>query len=183
MAPLNPIHQDFLHPEYAVSLNFEPNPAVAGFNSIPQDDWKDLSDDQPRERTTRKLAGDFVEVAKLTLEIGQTLYRFDAFRKQGYHSCVELILTEFLVEKVTPAGGWVTRIGGFYPKPKFVLASGRKRLAYPTREEAWESFAARTRRRHAILHEQLNLAKSALKAANGPMPQQPKTSPPVFYYS
>lgn len=137
---------------------------------------------------------DAKDTKKESFVVGQTLYRFDAFRKheddysfdekRASHPfpVIELILTEFEVERVTPAGGWVTRIGAFFPKPKFVLASGRKRLAYPTREEAWESFAARTRRRHAILHEQLNLAKSALKAANGPMPQQPKTSNPTSYH-
>jgi hypothetical protein len=138
---------------------------------------------------------DAKDTKKESFVVGQILYRFDAFRKlednysfdekraSPVFPVIELILTEFTVKKVTPAGGWVTRIGALFPKPKFVLASGRKRLAYPTREEAWESFAARTRRRHAILHEQLDLAKSALKAANGPMPQQPKTSSPVFYYS
>ena len=137
---------------------------------------------------------DAKDTKKESFVVGQALYRFDAPRKPeddcsfdekfaSYLPAIKLILTEFVVEKVTPAGGWVTRIGAFYPKPKFVLASGKKRLSYPTREEAWESFAARTRRRHAILHEQLNLATSALKAANGPMPQQPKTSSPVFYYS
>lgn len=137
---------------------------------------------------------DAKDTKKKSFVVGQTLYRFDAFRKHEddcsfdekfarYLPAIELILTEFEVEKVTPAGGWVTRIGAFFPKPKFVLASGRKRLAYPTREEAWDSFKARTRRRHEILRHQLDLAESALKAANEPMPQKPKTSSPVFYYS
>ncbi|CAB4146917.1 hypothetical protein UFOVP431_2 [uncultured Caudovirales phage] len=136
---------------------------------------------------------DAKDTRKESFVAGQTLYRFDAFRKPeddcsfdekfaSYLPAIKLILTEFVAEKVTPAGGWVTRIGALFPKPKFVLASGRKRLAYPTKEEAWESFVARTRRRHEILRDQLALAESALKAANGPMPQKPKTSNPASYH-
>lgn len=66
--------------------------------------------------------------------------------------------------KKTPKGAWIERS---YGQKKFVLDAGRKRYAWPTKEEAWESFLARKRKQVKHLKRQLVAAELALDL---PMP-------------
>ena len=68
--------------------------------------------------------------------------------------------------KKTPKGAWIERAYGIR---KFVLDHGRKRYAWPTKEEAWESFLARKRKQVQILRRQLVAAERALEM---PMPPE-----------
>lgn len=94
----------------------------------------------------------------------ETLYRYDAVR---YTYSVDLILTEYKVVKTTPCGYWVVPKGlysiGYNTSKikKWVSASGRKRLCYPTKSEAFESFYARTRSRVEHCKRNLTVAEAA----------------------
>jgi hypothetical protein len=72
--------------------------------------------------------------------------------------------------KKTPKGAWIERS---YGRKKFVLDAGRKRYAWPTKEQAWESFLARKRKQVKHLRQQLVAAELALKL---PMPAEPSNS-------
>jgi hypothetical protein len=67
------------------------------------------------------------------------------------------------VTKQTPKGFWIVDLGDFR-KRIFVLNSGRKRYAYPTKEEAQTSFLARKRRQLAILKSQIYHIELAVEA-------------------
>jgi hypothetical protein len=76
-----------------------------------------------------------------------------------------VLLETHYVAKRTPKGAWITDKFDFRKK-RFVLDTGRKRFAYPTKEEAKESFLARKRRQLFILKaqvENVELAVLALK--------------------
>jgi hypothetical protein len=72
--------------------------------------------------------------------------------------------------KTTPKGVWIERA---YGNKKFVLNYGRKRYAWPSKEEAWESFLARKRKQAQILRRQLVAAERALEMS---MPPEPANS-------
>jgi hypothetical protein len=69
---------------------------------------------------------------------------------------------KFAITKTTPCGFW---IGLGWEKKRFVLSSGRKRFAYPTREEALESFIARKKRQIMLVEYRLERSKGALAVA------------------
>ena len=73
--------------------------------------------------------------------------------------CVEvnLCLRIYTVVRETPCGYHVQSYG----EKRWVSKSSRKRLAYPTRDEAWISFKVRKRRQVAILKIKLELAQKA----------------------
>ena len=75
--------------------------------------------------------------------------------------------------KETPCGYW---IGGDYSYMgegvRWVSKTSRKRYAYPTREEAWESYRARKERQVIILQAKLKKAKACLQKANESLPQK-----------
>lgn len=91
------------------------------------------------------------------------------FRPSGF--CEGRIELETWREvKKTPKGAWIERT---YGVRKFVLDHGRKRYAWPTKEEAWESFLARKRKQAQILRRQLVAAERAIEM---PMPPGPADS-------
>ena len=93
---------------------------------------------------------------------GQTLYRYNAFNTGDEAPRVNICLERYTVTLVTPKGGWIgTR---WDPKRRFVLASGRKRYAYPTREEAWISFRWRKEKQRQILLRQLEFVDAVIKS-------------------
>ena len=74
------------------------------------------------------------------------LYRYDSINGYGY---MKVCLEEYEVERETPCGYWIRG------ERKWVPKDGKKRYAYPTKEEALESFRARKRRQIGILRKQL----------------------------
>ena len=73
-------------------------------------------------------------------------------------------LTEYTMVKETPKGYWIDVNGR--DKVYWVSKTGRKRQAYPTKEEAMNSFVIRTKRRRAILQSHLNTCNEALELVN-----------------
>lgn len=102
-------------------------------------------------------------------------YRYDIHRVHhtniygmDYTYKTTIQLTEYKLVKETPKGYWITQEGFYtgFSKNHWVSKTGRKRHAYPTKEEAMVSFVIRTRRRRAILQNQLDMCREALKLVN-----------------
>jgi hypothetical protein len=82
------------------------------------------------------------------------------YSKGGVH------LYKCLIEKTTPQGYWVTMISGSFRigDKKWVANYGRKRYAYPTIHEAWESYLYRKRKHLRLLECQIQLVRDRLEA-------------------
>jgi len=81
--------------------------------------------------------------------------------EEYYTTGPRLRLLEYEVLRHTPKGVWL-RDGC---DERWVGRAAKRRLAYPTKEEALQSFAARKRRQIEILKGQLNRAERALQLA------------------
>jgi len=81
------------------------------------------------------------------------LYRYDSTLTDGgqYVYC-----NEYRIDRETPKGYWIEN------ETKWVSSNGKRRWAYPTIEEAWESFVARKTRQVMILQRQLSYAEDLL---------------------
>jgi hypothetical protein len=99
------------------------------------------------------------------------LYRYDTIKYSlginefdeslpGYR--LVLHLWEYPIIKRTPKGVWISS----YSFKKFVLLYGRKRFAWPTKEEALFSFQKRKEAQIRILTSQLKTAEEALRLSN-----------------
>lgn len=71
---------------------------------------------------------------------------------------VDVITMAYPITKTTGRGWWIDVHG----RRRWVSASGKKRFALPTQEEAVTSFQARKRRQIAILTAQLARARKCL---------------------
>lgn len=97
-------------------------------------------------------------------------YRYDIYRSGSLNAFDEVIykttiqLTKYRMVKETPKGYWIDITG--WNKTYWVSKTGRKRHAYPTKEEAMNSFVIRTKRRRAILQSHLNSCNEALELVN-----------------
>lgn len=94
------------------------------------------------------------------------MYRYDdSFWADG----TQLYLREFETVKETTCGYWVKEyLYGYIgedEKSRFVLKSGKKRLCYPTKEEALKSYMKRKERQILIQTNQINKAKRMLDIA------------------
>lgn len=74
-------------------------------------------------------------------------------------------LQECPVVKTTRCGVWVKEYDGHCAEKKFICNTWAKRYAYPTIEEAKQSFIRRKQRQVAILGSQLKYAKEAIRRA------------------
>jgi len=83
------------------------------------------------------------------------LYRFD---DSPWPDSNRLSETFYYVKRETPAGYWVVN-GYSYGEEQWVAKNGKKRLAYPTREEAMISYLHRKRFQLNIYNNRLNKAK------------------------
>jgi len=131
-------------------------------------------DDEPLE--VSRLYTDRYEAAKCAIEMVQeefgdkwqdhtnlrlkvvVLYRYYSYQvgyldDELFLPTIAIGCEQFHIVKETPAGFWIRYKG----KKKFVLARGRKRFAYETKELAWNSFLRRkqkwvehTRRTHIL---------------------------------
>jgi len=104
-----------------------------------------------------------------------TFYRYDDSPDVDFSeitTVAKVHLIEFEMLWATPCGWWIREKqqcfdGGFVPayKKRWVSNYAKKRYAYPTKDEALESFVARKRRQVKILRFQLAVAESALAQA------------------
>jgi len=78
---------------------------------------------------------------------------------------VKVSLAEFQSIKETPCGYWIREIcsisGYPYRKKRWISKTSVKRYAYPTKQQAWESYKIRARRRVDYLERDLKRAKAA----------------------
>ena len=82
--------------------------------------------------------------------------------------CPRIELREFNVHKETPKGYWIGygTPDGFMGKSRWISKiSGRKRYAYPTKEEAMVNYVKRTEKHIYLLRSQLETAEIALERA------------------
>lgn len=98
-------------------------------------------------------------------------YRYERLASWFNFYPTELQLVEFDLVKETPCGYWIKQSSWlFYDLPnKWVSKTGRKRYAYPTKEEALKSFFFKKKRQIKILQTQLDFAKNDLKIAESMM--------------
>lgn len=102
--------------------------------------------------------------------VGQVLYRYEDYVDFSCSSYsddrigedggqVKVRCVEGRIERLTPKGAHAS-----FPwrKTRWISATGRKRYAYPTREQAWASFQARKRIQASRLRWQLQRAEAAL---------------------
>ena len=110
--------------------------------------------------------------------VGDIWHRYEAHTRAGMPlgdsdsefgpSTVELVHVEFRVEGVTPKAVSVSRVwrGGLTGSElRRVRRAARKRLCYPTRREAIESFLARNSAHRTILETRLRHAQDARRLA------------------
>lgn len=94
------------------------------------------------------------------------LYRYERLRSSRLDAIVRL--STFSVVPETPKGFWI-RDTMFYKK-RWVSDSGKKRYAYPSKEEAYSNFLRRTERCVLILSERLRVAKMYLNPTGNELP-------------
>ena len=77
----------------------------------------------------------------------------------------DVALVKCLITKETPKGYWVSPTWGedfIFMETHFVLKDGKKRYAYPTIAEAWESYRQWKLKQIKIISDQLRLAQERL---------------------
>lgn len=102
---------------------------------------------------------------QLPIKTPKHLWRADVTSLMFEGECIPRVYIDFTmwhVEKRTPKGVWIH----YGLDKKFVLLYGRKRFAYPTKEEALESLIARKKRQIRIINYQKEVATIALEKAD-----------------
>lgn len=98
-------------------------------------------------------------------------YRYEIYQTSLFAGfpMTDVKLMNFNLHKETPKGYWIGY--GFYApdmlrgNSRWVSKDGRKRYAYPTKEEAMVNFVKRTEKRIKILKAQLHATESGLAIA------------------
>lgn len=75
---------------------------------------------------------------------------------------LEIMYEEYTILKYTPKGVWIEHPQYGHLKGKFVLLSGKKRFAYPTKEEALKSLYYRKKRQLLYLRNQIEIAETVI---------------------
>lgn len=96
------------------------------------------------------------------------MYRYEGYVDEDYYGPIGLGNVhvrpqEFIIQRHTPRGVFIH----YGLKPKFVLLSGHKRFAFPTKEEALKSFIERKRRQVRLLRGQMEHAEAQRDHACG----------------
>ena len=91
------------------------------------------------------------------MEIPERLYRYE---NSGYN----LVLLDYYVKRATRTGVWIAHIWSKNGE-KFVSLYGRKRFAYPTKEQALLNFVKRTERFLILMANNIDYKKGALYQA------------------
>lgn len=116
----------------------------------------------------KKCNGDWHEVS----EDGERWFRFSDVRvSTGFNEWTEcstgykigIILRVYRITKRTRCGIWLA--GDPYGLPKFINLNARRHWAWPTIEQAWNSYGIRKERQVQILEDRLESAKKALAEA------------------
>jgi len=107
------------------------------------------------------------------MKVGDKMYRYDGYRTWDYEKiedghlvpAVEIVGTEFCVEKITPCGCWIVEEMFIGSKRHFVLGHAKKKFAYETKALAMESFITRKQKQIGLLIDNLEFAKKSLSLA------------------
>ena len=107
----------------------------------------------------------------MSADVPKVMYRYEDKRCAAYDpwsdtlgpSHVKVYLHEYPIINYTPKGVWINDYGN----RKFVLSSGRKRFAHPTKEEAKASFIARKIRQAEIYRARVQDAETAIQIIEG----------------
>lgn len=78
---------------------------------------------------------------------------------------VSLYMSTFTPVKWTAKGVWVVFMGGWRPKPRFILLNARKKYAHPDQDSALQGFIARKKLQVRILSAQHDRTVEALEMA------------------
>lgn len=79
-------------------------------------------------------------------ESPELYWRFHAYVDfWGADPAASITASPWFVLRRTPKGAWVSPYKSDERLKRFVLDGARKRLAYPTKQEAWDSFLVRLR--------------------------------------
>lgn len=96
-------------------------------------------------------------------------YRYEAYQQGEHFPNTMLRLVEFNLHKETPKGYWIgyghNEPGQLRSDSRWVSKNGRKRYAYPTKEEAMNNFILRKQREIKILKARLMYSEDALTVA------------------
>jgi hypothetical protein len=93
-------------------------------------------------------------------------YRYDEIIYDAPYREIKLTMTIFSLVKETKKGYWIKEsLFGMSHGKRWVSKTSVKRYAYPTKEEALQSFIKRKERQIRILTSRLNVAQDALKEA------------------
>lgn len=111
---------------------------------------------------------DFIE--QPVSDTTEHLYRVDGHAYTD--GSVQVSTYSYPITGTTPKGVWVDVFGD----KKFVLSAAKKRFAYPTEDEALQSFLARKKRQRIILRDQLQRVERLIAEAKR---QQASTVPEV----
>src|ERR1017187_10942745 len=107
-------------------------------------------------------------------------YRFSDCPWTDQHGAIE---SNWYMVKETPKGYWIAEQWDSQATyKKFVLKDGRKRFAYPTREQAFDAYLKRKEKQVTILTHQLDKARMRLvhnKTVG--IPEIIPTSEPEFF--
>lgn len=102
-------------------------------------------------------------------------YRFEDVQTEDGRPRFHLMA--FTVIKTTPRGVWL----GYGSRKRFVLNDARKRYAYPTQSEAWESMVARRSRERAILRARSEYVANALEEMKKGVPHDVPVYPQGYW--
>ena len=89
---------------------------------------------------------------------------FYRFRDLNYEDGVRVVREELILVKETPCGYWIDDPKWYYSiirEMKWVSKTARKRFAYPSEEQAIESFVARKRQQIRYTKARLRRAEQA----------------------
>lgn len=79
---------------------------------------------------------------------------------------------EYTVIRHTPKGAWIVQSPAYkWSRQRFVRNSSRKKYAYPTKAEAWESFTIRKQRQLQILKSQADHVADVLRLIEKGQPE------------
>lgn len=98
-------------------------------------------------------------------------YRIEPEYYDGYYPTRYLICKVYVVIKETPKGAWIKKISwrdNPMSRKHFILTSSTKKFAYPTKEDAVNSFIKRKERQIKILSSQLADAENQLELIHDP---------------
>ncbi len=98
-------------------------------------------------------------------------YKTEALYRE-YGATVTAVLVTYVAVKETPKGYWIKEWGKqhfeWQQKAKWISKTSRRRFAYPTKKEAWNSYRNRVQRRVEHLRRHLAVAAAALEFSEYP---------------